>query len=141
MPVDPDCVFCKIAEGKIACHEVYRDENVLAFLDSGPLAPGHLLLVPLAHYATMDEAPSEIAAALGAVLPRLTKAVRQAVGAPGVNVLQNNGRCAGQEVEHLHVHLIPRTAGDGLGYRWNPTRYAEGQAESLCEQFRRVLKI
>jgi histidine triad (HIT) family protein len=131
MSTDPNCIFCKITKGEIPCHAVYRDAGVLAFLDIGPLAPGHVLLVPTTHVVTMDEAPAETVAALGAALPKLTRAVREVAGCTGVNILQNNGRSAGQEVQHLHIHLIPRNEGDGLGYRWRPTKYAEGQAEAI----------
>ena len=140
MTTDPACVFCKIARGQIPCHSVYEDEQVLAFLDIGPLAPGHLLVIPKNHYGTMDELPAAEAQALGAVLPRLTSAVRGVTGAAGINILQNNGRVAGQEVDHVHIHLIPRRDQDGLGYRWHPTKYAEGQAEALLEKYRQAVK-
>jgi len=139
MATDSKCIFCKIVRGEIPCYLVYEDAAVLAFLDIGPLAPGHLLLIPKNHYATMDELPEAEAQALGAVLPRLTSVVRRVTGAAGVNILQNNGRVAGQEVDHVHVHLIPRRDQDGLGYRWNPTKYAEGQAEALLKEYRQAM--
>ena len=141
MSASPDCVFCRIVSGNIPSYEIWRDEWTLAFLDIGPLAPGHLLVIPQAHYATMDEVPDEVAQALGVVLPRMTRAVLRATQAPGVNLLQNNGRCAGQEVEHVHIHLIPRTEGDGLGYRWHPQEYAAGKAEAMRDQLGRALKV
>lgn len=134
MPVDPNCIFCKIVTGQVPCQQVYRDEHVLAFLDIGPLAPGHLLVVPLEHYGSMAEMPTREAGAIGAVLPRLVNAVLSATSAAGVNVLQNNGKAAGQEVPHVHVHLIPRRAADGLGYRWNPGKYAAGEAEAVRDR-------
>jgi histidine triad (HIT) family protein len=139
MATDPNCVFCKIIKGEIPCHAVYREARVLAFLDVGPLAPGHVLLVPTEHVVTMDEASPEMAAALGAALPKLTRAVRETTASTGVNVLQNNGRSAGQEVQHLHIHIIPRKEGDGLGYRWNASKYAEGEAESIRQKLERAL--
>ncbi len=135
-----DCVFCKIIAGAIPSHLVYEDDAVRAFLDIGPLSPGHLLLVPIEHYRTMEETPEQTAASLGAALPRLVSAVRQATGAAGVNVLQNNGRCAGQEVEHVHVHIIPRSSGDGLGYRWHPKSYQPGEAETIRDRIKQFLQ-
>lgn len=140
MGSDPNCIFCKIIAGQIPCHKVLEDADVLAFLDIGPLAPGHILVIPKAHYATIDAAPAEVGASLGRALPRLVRAVRSATDAAGVNVLQNNGKAAGQEVPHLHVHLIPRNAGDGLGYRWNPQKYAAGQAEAMLAKLHAELE-
>ena len=115
---DPSCVFCKIVAGQIPCHRVYEDGEVLAFLDIGPLADGHLLVVPKGHYGRLEEMPPEVLGRLAATFPRLARAVLQATGAAGYNLLQNNGGVAQQEVPHVHFHIIPRAAGDGLGYRW-----------------------
>ena len=101
-------IFSRIVAGEIPCHRLYEDEHVFAFLDIGPVSRGHCLLIPKQEYVELDEVPSEVAAALGAALPRLVKAVKQATGCGGVNVLQNNGAIAGQEVMHVHFHLIPR---------------------------------
>jgi histidine triad (HIT) family protein len=139
MAESSDCIFCRIVAGAIPCHRVHEDADVLAFLDIGPLAPGHTLVIPKRHYATIADAEPETAAALGRCLPRLVRAMQSVSGAAGVNILQNNGRVAGQEVPHLHIHLIPRNEGDGLGYRWKPTRYAAGEAEELLAKLRAAL--
>jgi histidine triad (HIT) family protein len=140
MGSDPNCIFCKIIAGQIPCHKVLEDADVLAFLDIGPLAPGHVLVIPKGHYVTIEDAPESVGASLGRALPQLVRVVRNATGAAGVNVLQNNGKAAGQEVLHVHVHLIPRNAGDGLGYRWNPQKYAAGQAEAVLAKLQAELK-
>jgi len=113
-----DCIFCKIAAGEIPCTRVWEDERCLAFLDIGPLADGHTLLIPKKHYEVIGEMPPEEVAHLGRQVPGLARAVQQAMEADGLNVLQNNGRVAGQAVGHVHVHFIPRVPDDGLGYRW-----------------------
>jgi histidine triad (HIT) family protein len=113
-----DCIFCKIVAGEIPCTKVYEDDVCLAFMDVGPLADGHTLLIPKTHYEFLHEMPAEEAAHLGRHLPVLAKAVQETMGAEGLNVLQNNGRIAGQVAPHVHVHFIPRTRGDGLGFRW-----------------------
>lgn len=132
-------IFTRIVRGEIPAHRVYEDAHVLAFLDIGPLAPGHVLLIPKGEFTTIDEVPEDVAGALGRALPRLVRVVRAATGAPGVNVLQNNGKVSGQEVMHVHFHIIPRTPGDGLGYRWNPGKYAAGQAEALRDRLAALL--
>jgi histidine triad (HIT) family protein len=136
----PDnCIFCKIVEGAIPAHRVYSDEHCVAFLDVGPLAPGHTLVVPRHHVTNLFDCPGEAFAAVARCLPRIAEAVRAATGATGLNVLQNSGVSSGQVVMHMHIHLIPRREGDGLGYRWNAGSYAAGQAEALREQIAGLL--
>lgn len=136
MARDPNCVFCKIVAGDIPTHRIHESDAGLAFLDVGPLADGHLLWVPKDHYERLDTLPPDLAGALCASLPQLGRAVQQVTQAAGYNVLQNNGRVAGQEVNHVHFHIIPRAAGDGLGYRWPAKEYPAGRAEELAEQLR-----
>jgi len=134
-----DCVFCKIAAGRIPSLKVFEDETTFAFLDIQPLAEGHMLVIPKRHYVCLTGMPAEELAALARHLPRLVRAVMEATGAEGCNVLQNNGRAAGQEVQHVHWHLIPRREGDGLGYRWNASHYAEGRDEQVRARIMAVL--
>lgn len=124
-----DCLFCKIIKGEIPSAKVYEDEQGYAFLDIGPLSWGHTLLVPKKHYERITEMPADEVAALTSVIPKLAAAVIEATDAEGLNVLQNNGPVSGQAVPHLHVHLIPRHTGDGLGYRWNAKQYGEGEMD------------
>ena len=114
-----ECIFCKIVAGDIPCHKVYEDDHVLAFLDIGPLSHGHTLIVPKTHHPTLDQVPDDVAAACGAIVPRLARAILRATGATAWNLLQNNGPDAGQEVEHVHFHIIPRESDDNLGFRWH----------------------
>ncbi|MBE3096138.1 MAG: HIT family protein [Planctomycetes bacterium] len=119
-----DCIFCKIIAGQIPCTKVYEDAACLVFMDINPISPGHTLVVPKKHYEAITEMPAEEAAALYKPIPALAAAVKAALKAEALNVLQNNGRAAGQAVDHLHVHLIPRWSGDGLGFRW-PAKKAD----------------
>ena len=91
---DPNCIFCKIAAGDIPCTKVFESVDALAFMDIGPLAEGHVLLIPKQHYATIDEMPAEGAALLMGHIPALVRAVQAVTGCEGVNVLQNNGKAA-----------------------------------------------
>ena len=113
-----ETIFSRIIRGEIPCHRVYQDERVLAFLDLGPLSPGHTLVVPKEAAATLDQLSDESAAALGRVLPRLCRAVMKATGATAYNVLQNNGTAAHQAVFHVHFHVIPKLDDAGLGIVW-----------------------
>jgi len=134
-----DCIFCRIIAGEIPSAKVYEDENCYAFLDIGPLAWGHTLIVPRKHVERITEMSAEETATLMSVVPRLAKAVLDATGAEGLNVLQNNGAVSGQAVPHLHVHLIPRDPGDGLGYRWNAKQYPEGEMTKVHAKLLKAL--
>jgi len=128
-----DCVFCAIAEGRIPSLKVFENDMVFAFLDINPLADRHLLVIPKRHYERLDEMPPQELVELSRHLPRLARAVVAATNAEGYNVLQNNGRCAGQAVDHVHFHIIPRLEGDGLGYRWPAKKYPEGRDKQMHE--------
>jgi histidine triad (HIT) family protein len=134
-----DCIFCKIAAGQIPCIKIYEDKNILAFLDIGPVSDGHTLIVPKEHCTKVDDSKPEVLSAVAAVLPKITAAVAAATGADGYNVLCNNGRAAGQLVEHLHFHIIPRKTGDGVFNHWPAFKYPQGKAEKIAEAIRAKL--
>jgi histidine triad (HIT) family protein len=131
-----DTIFSKILAGEIPCHRVYEADHVLAFLDINPLAEGHTLVIPKQPAERLEELPPEVAAAMGEALPRVARRVLSVTGAAGYNVLQNNGPVSGQEVMHVHFHIIPRAAGDGLGYRWNPKSADHAALAKLAEAMR-----
>lgn len=108
MPVDPKCIFCRIIGGELPSIKVYESEDVLAFMDINPVEKGHVLVIPKPHHATLMETPDAL---LGRVIAavRLVAAALMECGADGVNVLQSNHAAAGQEVWHLHFHIIPRS--------------------------------
>jgi histidine triad (HIT) family protein len=133
-------LFDRIIRGDLPGHKVYEDEQVVAFLDIGPLSKGHTLLVPRESKAYLHELTDESAAAIGRVLPRLCRAVMKATGASSYNVLQNNGRAAHQAVFHVHFHIIPRFEREGLGIVWNAGRLREEDARELVETMRRALE-
>jgi histidine triad (HIT) family protein len=125
-----DCIFCKIAAGEIPSAKVYEDATKLAFMDINPVQPGHVLLIPKKHYERLTELPDETAADLAAALPRLARAAVAAAHADGFNIFQTNGRCAGQSVSHVHLHIIPRRNDDGYSFHWRPGQYAPGEQEA-----------
>ena len=122
-------IFAKILRGEIPCHKIYEDEHVLAFLDIMPIARGHTLVIPKEAAATLDRLSDEASAAIGRVLPRISRAVLAATGAPAFNVLQNNGELAHQAVHHVHFHIIPKyDDGAGLGIGWPAGKLTDGEA-------------
>jgi histidine triad (HIT) family protein len=108
-----DCIFCQIVAGDIPARVVYEDDDVLAFLDANPLARGHTLVIPKAHHETLGDLPAGDADAVFGALHRLAPAIEETVGADASNVAFNNGEAAGQEVPHVHGHVIPRFEEDG----------------------------
>jgi histidine triad (HIT) family protein len=134
-----DCIFCKIAAGNIPSAKVLEDAAAFAFMDIGPLAVGHVLLVPKGHFVTLDQMPADTAAAMLRHLPALVRAVQAATGCQGVNVLQNNGAAAHQEVRHVHFHIIPRNTGDAFHFNWPAGKYPPGRVEELAAAIRSKL--
>ncbi|MEO0964512.1 MAG: HIT family protein [Planctomycetota bacterium] len=138
-PFDPDCIFCKIVAGQVPCRRVLETDLSLAFLDVGPLSRGHTLLIPKAHFATLDALDPDSAADLGRCLPTLCKAVAQAAGTPHCNVLQNNGAPAGQAVMHVHFHIIPKHPdGSGLPFEWPAGAIDDAAADALAASISRA---
>jgi histidine triad (HIT) family protein len=131
------CPFCRIREGTLAAHLLYQDEEVLAFLDISPVTQGHTLVVPRRHAASVAECPPGTVAALFLAAVRLAGAIQRALGAPGFNLGLNDGRAAGQEVPHVHVHVIPRYGGEGGGVQRMVQR--GGPAPPLAETAAKIL--
>jgi len=137
--MDPSCIFCKIATGKMPASIIYQDDLCVAFLDINPLGAGHCLLIPRTHYVTLLDMPDQTASAICALLPRLGRALLSVSGCDGFSVLQNNGVVAGQVVDHVHFHLIPRKHEDGLGYRWVAGSYGQGEQEAMHRAFTQAM--
>ena len=129
-----DTIFGKIIRGEIPCHRIYEDDKVLAFLDVFPLSRGHTLVIPKEPAETLDQLSDEASAAIGRVLPRISRAVLQATGASAFNVLQNNKPLAHQAVFHVHFHIIPKyDDGAGLGIDWNAGKLDGGAGAELAK--------
>lgn len=139
-----ETVFSKILSGELPCHRVYEDEHVLAFLDINPISAGHTLLIPKQKVACFHELDQTHAQAMGRALPRLCKAVLDATGADGYNLLQNNGAPAGQCVFHVHIHIIPhypdQPSAPGLSLNWRPQSLDAAKASVLLEAIREKIE-
>ena len=107
-----DCIFCKIIRGEIPSLKFYEDSSVIAVLDINPANYGHALIIPKQHFATIDEAPEGALCDAMKVAKMIASKLKQNFGAQGVNIIQNNGKAAGQIVHHFHIHVIPRYEGD-----------------------------
>ena len=133
---DDNCIFCKIANGEIPSATICEDENFRVILDLGPANHGHALILPKEHYANLPELDPALAAKVLPLAAKIGEAQRKALGCDGFNVLQNNGRAAGQSVFHFHVHVIPRYENDGKIPGWVPGSYAEGEIDAMAEKIR-----
>jgi histidine triad (HIT) family protein len=134
-----DCLFCAIVAGEKPAHIVIDTDEMFGFLDTRPVFKGHTLLVPRRHVDTLSDLPAELVVPLFTAAQRLADAVRDGLGAQGSFVAMNN--VVSQSVPHLHVHVVPRTKGDGLrGFFWPRTKYAdESEAASYASKLRNSL--
>lgn len=137
------CIFCKIIRKDIAAYIVYQDEEAIAFLDSHPLFPGHVLLSPLKHYETLLDLPPELAGSMMRKTQMLAQAVQSATEAEGTFIAVNNR--VSQTVPHLHIHIVPRKRRDGLrGFFWPRQHYKDDAAReavrgAIEREIRKVL--
>ena len=132
------CVFCHIVAGEIPAQIVLDEPDLVGFLDARPVFKGHVLLVPRGHVETLPDLPAALRDGFLAAAQDLAVAVKDALGAQGSFVAMNN--TVSQSVPHLHLHVVPRTKGDGLrGFFWPRTKYADGEAEEYAAKLRAAL--
>lgn len=124
MSREPNCIFCKIVSGEIPSTRVLETDRAIVILDINPVVKGHVLIIPRDHHPQVGDLPDELAAHAGSLLPRLARAVVSAVDAEGSNVIINNGRVAGQTIDHCHWHVIPRFDGDPVHWPWPHQSYS-----------------
>jgi histidine triad (HIT) family protein len=135
-----DCLFCRIIQGELPATKVYEDQDVVAFMDIGPVVKGHTLVVPKAHHNPITDTPVEVLAKLIAVVQRIARAQIKGLQADGINVSQANGRTAGQVIPHIHFHVIPRFAADGHHWNWAPKEYdSTEEMQAFAERIRNAL--
>jgi histidine triad (HIT) family protein len=131
---EASCVFCDIIAGRAAASVVHRDERCMAFMDIRPVTPGHLLVVPLAHAASLADLDPATGGHLFVVAQQVAAAIRKSgLRADGMNLYLADGEAAGQEVLHVHLHVFPRFAGDGFGLRL-PLEYGAPVPPERLEQ-------
>jgi len=108
-----NCVFCKIVKGEIPCSKIWEDEEFLAFLSIDPVCDGHTIVIPKKHYENVFVCDDEVLGKLNIVCKKIGLILRERLGCEGVNILNNSGESAGQEIFHIHFHVFPRFEGDG----------------------------
>ena len=134
----PGCVFCAIVAGETPAETVLEEPDFVAFLDTRPVFHGHVLLVPREHVVTLPDLPAALRDGFLAIAQRLATAVVEGLGAQGSFVAMNN--TVSQSVPHLHLHVVPRTKGDGLrGFFWPRTKYAGDEAAVVAGRLREAL--
>jgi histidine triad (HIT) family protein len=106
-----NCIFCKIARKEAAASIVYEDAQVMAFMDIRPVNEGHTLIIPKQHYVDIYDTPEQLLAAVHVVTKKIAVAVKKTTNADGITIVQQNGKAAGQDIFHIHVHVIPRFEG------------------------------
>ncbi|OIN89674.1 hypothetical protein AUJ40_01525 [Candidatus Berkelbacteria bacterium CG1_02_42_45] len=130
-----DCIFCKIIRGEIPANKVYEDDKVLAFLDIKPVNPGHILIISKDHFADFLQAPDEIICQMTLATKKIGKKILASGLGEAITFTFNNGRAAGQVVDHVHLHVMPRKSGDGYEL-WHGKEYAPGEAEKIAEKLK-----
>lgn len=125
-----NCIFCKIANGQIPSSSPYEDENFKVILDLSPASKGHALILPKEHFEGLDTLSDSYMTKILSLARRIGSAMKEALGATGYNVLQNNGESAGQTVMHYHMHIIPRYDGGPKMVTWEP---GESTSEELAQ--------
>lgn len=133
-----DCIFCKIIKGEIPSETVYQDDKNIAILDINPVKPGHTLVLAKQHVPNFTEAPTEVIDNLLNVCQKVGGLVMKATDSEGYNLSVNNGRAAGQVIDHLHFHIVPRHTGDGLKL-WPQQKYKDGEMAEVAEKIRQAL--
>ena len=114
-----NCIFCSIIKGDIPSFKIYEDNDFLAFLDIAPGTKGHTLIIPKEHAATLEELSDDKASKILVLAKKIVKAMKEVHGFTNYNIIQNNGKIAGQTVDHYHMHIIPRYSIEEVGL-WTP---------------------
>ena len=133
------CLFCKIVAGDIPAEKVYETDDVLAFLDINPVNAGHTLVIPKAHHDHLLATPKDTFLSVMEAVHFLAPIIKEATDADGINIGINTLPAAGQEVFHLHVHIMPRFSGDGYQH-WKGTPYqSQEEMQTVADRIRKRL--
>lgn len=135
-----DCIFCKIANGEIPSYTVYEDDTFRVIMDLGPASPGHMLILAKEHYANLFELPDEIAEKAMLLAKKMAKTAVEALGADGVNIVQNNGAAAEQTVMHYHLHVIPRYENGKAFLLWDKVDMTNEEIEEKANLLKKQLQ-
>ena len=135
-----NCLFCRIVTGEIPSTRVYEDADTLAFMDIGPIIKGHTLVIPKKHYDPITQTPEDVLAKVMVVVRKIAQAQVNGLKADGVNVLNANGEAAGQQVPHIHFHVVPRFKTDGHHWNWAAKKYEDpAEMKKLADAIKTAL--
>ncbi|MFB3890267.1 MAG: HIT family protein [Candidatus Bathyarchaeia archaeon] len=134
-----DCIFCRIARREAPASVVYEDEKVMAFMDIRPVSEGHTLVIPKQHYVDVFDTPEELVAYTHGVTKRIAAAVKKATDADGISIVQQNGTAAGQDIFHLHVHVIPRFESQSMPKFHELKPYSRESLDEAAARIRQAL--
>ncbi len=135
--VKDDCIFCKIARGEIPSATIFETSDFRVFLDVAPANRGHALIVPKDHSDNIFQLDAETAAKIFSFATVVARAIKEETGCQGMNIVQNNGACAGQTVNHFHLHLVPRFEGDDVTMTWNPKETVAEEQQALAKAIKK----
>ncbi len=134
-----NCIFCKIVKGDIPSYKIYENKKILAFLDLNPLTKGHTLIIPKNHYEDIFKIKEKDLKEIILVSKKVSEKLKKSLRCKGINLLNSNGKIAGQEINHFHVHVIPRYTNDGAILHFKG-HYKEKNFEELTKKIRGRLK-
>jgi histidine triad (HIT) family protein len=130
------CLFCKIARGQIPSHRVHDDEVTIAFMEVGPVNPGHVIVAIKPHLETIGDLSPDLAAAAFKTVTRIARALEAVFKPEGLTILQTNGLAGGQPVPHFHLHVLPRRSNDGVMLTWPRQNPPADELARLAGQIR-----
>nr|MDO8118603.1 HIT domain-containing protein [Candidatus Sigynarchaeota archaeon] len=126
-----DCIFCKILDGTIPSRTVFKNENVVAFLDINPATPGHTLVIPRVHFSSMIDGNADLVANVYKGVKDVVMLLKNRLDCSGFNILTNQGKDAGQVIDHFHVHVIPRSKSDKIRFLPPENKLSDTEMDAL----------
>lgn len=139
MAFDESCIFCKIVQRQAPASIIYEDKKVMAFLDIRPLNIGHTLVIPKTHYIDIFDTPKALLSRIHILAKQISFAVKEATGADGISIIQQNGKAAGQDIFHLHVHVVPRFEDQKLPRFSDLVQIEREKLDAMAEKIREKL--
>jgi histidine triad (HIT) family protein len=137
--VSENCIFCKIARKEAPASIVYEDTDVMVFVDIRPVSEGHTLIIPKKHYVDIYDTPDQLLAALHVIVKKIAVAIKKVTNADGISIVQQNGKAAGQDIFHIHVHVIPRFEGTKIPHFGELTVVSRETLEKVAQKIRQQL--
>ena len=132
--MDENCIFCKLANHVIDTNIIYEDDDFTVILDAGPATKGHALILPKDHFANLYEMPDDLLSKSAVLAKKIVTGLTEKLHPDGYNIVQNNGKTAGQTVFHFHIHLIPRYKDDGQLIGWKPGKPGDDELKALVKE-------